>query len=524
MIRSSLLGSGLAALALALAAPAHAQPAAGAAERLSQHLRDLARDPTSLPALIGAGEAALGVGDSNAALGFFARADEQAPRNGRVKAGLARALLMNDNPRDALRMFEAATALGVPEADIAGDRGLAFDLRGDQRRAQRDYAIALQRGGNDEVTRRYALSLAISGDRAGALKLLDPLLYKRDQAAWRARAFVLALTGDLPAANQIVGQVMPERMAALMTPFMARLATLKPAEKAAAVHLGEMPADGVRMAGAEADAQVAAMAPMSQAARLAPVIQSTPAPDAAPKPAPAAVEPRGARRRGRAAPPAAAPAPAPAPPPPPPPPAMLAGDALDPVLAGSGAAGAGRGPAALPAARRGDLDAIMADIRAAARADRESPLGTSVRRAAPVAAAPETEAPAPRVAEARKPDSAKPDPKKPDPKKPDPKKPDPKKAEARKKPEPKVPPRIWVQVAGGANRADMPKEWKRLTGQAPAALKGRQASLAPGRLLVGPFKSDGEAQDFVRTLRKSGVGAFQWDSPAGADVRKLGAK
>jgi outer membrane biosynthesis protein TonB len=196
---------------------------------------------------------------------------------------------------------------------------------------------------------------------------------------------------------------------------------------------------------------------------------------------------------------------------------MLAGDAIDPAMSP-----AARAPAALPAARRGDLDAIMADIRAAARADRDRPLGVGIRRAEPAAEAvarPDASAVQSAQAEAKKPD-----PKKPDPKKPDPKKPDPKKAEARKKPEPKAPPRIWVQVAGGANRADMPKEWKRLTGQAPAALKGRQASLAPGRLLVGPFKSDDEAQDFVRTLRKSGVGAFQWDSPAGADVRKLGAK
>ena len=244
-----------------LAAPADAQMVQGAgagaaaatrtADTLSQHLRTLTENPHDLRALIGAGEAALDLGDAHAALGFFARAEKLSPKDGWIKAGLGRALLMMERPREALKLFDDATDLGIDPLAIAGDRGLAYDLRGDNRRAQRDYQLALSRGPNDEITRRYALSLAISGDREKALALLNPLLYKRDQAAWRARAFVLALTGDKAGAGSIVRAVMPERQAAIMEAFMGRLPSLKASQKAMAVHLGHFPTDGRRYASVE---------------------------------------------------------------------------------------------------------------------------------------------------------------------------------------------------------------------------------------------------------------------------------
>ena len=103
---------------------------------LSVHLRTLAASPRNLFALLGAGQAALDVGDPNAALGFFARADEIDARSGKAKAGLASALVMLEKPDDALRLFGEAVSLGISENNIVRDRGLAYDLRGDARRAQ----------------------------------------------------------------------------------------------------------------------------------------------------------------------------------------------------------------------------------------------------------------------------------------------------------------------------------------------------------------------------------------------------
>ncbi len=217
-------------------------------ERLGRYIRVLASSPRDLDALMGAGAAALDVGDANAALGFYARAEDVAPSNGRVKAGLGSSLVMIERPDDALRLFAQATAQGVPEAEIARDRGLAYDLRGDSRRAQRDYAMALQRGRDDELVRRYALSLGISGDRAGAMAMLEPLLRKQDQGAWRARAFIMAMTGDVPAANGVARQLMVPAMASAMSPLLTRLATLNAAERAHAVNFGTVPADGTQLA------------------------------------------------------------------------------------------------------------------------------------------------------------------------------------------------------------------------------------------------------------------------------------
>lgn len=216
--------------------------------RLGRYIRVLAATPRDLEALLGAGQAALDVGDPNAALGFFARAEEVAPTNGRVKAGLGSSLVMIERPDDALRLFAEAVSLGVPEASIARDRGLAYDLRGDTARAQRDYKLALARDRDDELVRRYALSLGISGDRKTAIEQLQPLLHKQDQGAWRARAFILAMTGDVSGANGVARQLMVPAMADAMAPLLSRLATLNAAERAHAVNFGTVPSDGTQLA------------------------------------------------------------------------------------------------------------------------------------------------------------------------------------------------------------------------------------------------------------------------------------
>ena len=121
--------------------------------------------------------------------------------------------------------------------------GAPHDLAGNPRDAQRDYRTALHKGRDDEVTRRLALSLAISGEREPALRLLENQLLVRDRSAERARALVLALTGDTAGATRAVQAAMPGPQAGAMRPFLARLPALSPAERALAVHLGVFPSD-----------------------------------------------------------------------------------------------------------------------------------------------------------------------------------------------------------------------------------------------------------------------------------------
>ena len=76
-------------------------------------------------------------------------------------------------------------------------------------RAQADYRLAISSLGSDEARRRLALSLAIGRDRKAALDAIQPLLNRRDPAAQRTRAFVLALVGDQVGAAQAIEAVMP---------------------------------------------------------------------------------------------------------------------------------------------------------------------------------------------------------------------------------------------------------------------------------------------------------------------------
>ena len=107
----------------------------------------------------------------------------------------------------------------------------------------------------------------------------------------------------------------------------------------------------------------------------------------------------------------------------------------------------------------------------------------------------------------------------------------PKKKPAAKKPEPakpKEPSRHWVQIAGGSNKAVLPREFARLKEKAPKLLGTRGAWTTPlkatNRLLVGPFKSEAEAQAFVNDLAKASLSAFSWTSEDGQEIEKLPLK
>jgi Flp pilus assembly protein TadD len=460
------------------------------ADTLSRSLRILAEAPRDLSALSDAGEAALAVGDIDAALGFWSRAEEVAPRDGRVKAGLASAFLQSQQPRIALRLFDDAVDLGVPEATIASDRGLARDLRGDNRRAQRDYAIALQAGVDDEATRRLALSLAISGDRALAIGALDPLLRKQDAAAWRARTFVAALTGDIADATATARALLPQRQAEQMVPFLARLATLRPAQKAAAVHFGSLP-------------PVGKLGEETVSVAQGTILHAAP-PAAAP---PASVPTVPAAQPGWRA-PAALPA------------AGLPAQTLKPTVPPA-IITASRTPAKAPPIVIAAAPAPSAPVVA-------SPVAVETPRLAgplPSGAALSTEAKRPPPAEPRAAAAPKEEPAaKPDKPAAEPTRAEKAQPKPKRKPAPEKP-RIWVQVAGGANRGTLDKEWAKLTKAAPDLYRRRKPHVidagATNRLVVGPFASEGEAQAYVNQLSRGGRSGFRVKSEAGKKVDPL---
>jgi Flp pilus assembly protein TadD len=230
---------------LAVAAPAAAQGSyspfnESPAAALARYVRTLASDPKDFDSLIGAGKAALALDDTQAAAGFFARADEVNPRSPMPQAGMGAVAVANGEPQAALPYFRRAQQLGLPLTSFACDRGLAYDLLGQQAQAQADYRTALSDRDADEARRRLALSLAISGDRNGALQALAPLSAKGDTGVARIRAFVLALTGDPNAAMSAMDSAMPGSWSRV-APYLQRLSSLTAGQKAAAVNLGIFP-------------------------------------------------------------------------------------------------------------------------------------------------------------------------------------------------------------------------------------------------------------------------------------------
>lgn len=258
------------------------------ADALAAQMRLLGANALDLDALIRAGELTLRLDDPTAAAAFFARAERIDPRNPRIKAGLGSLLVGEERPGEALRRFAEAESLGADVGTFAADRGLAYDLIGEQERAQRDYRAALRREASDETARRYALSLGIAGKRDQAFELLEPLLRRSDRGAWRDRAFILAMSGDRAGAEKIATSMLPAGVAQGLAPFFERLPSLPAADRAFAVHFGELRPGPERLF----DARLVPPLPVLGADPYAPVAV------AAVRAAPAG-ERRDDRRRGR---------------------------------------------------------------------------------------------------------------------------------------------------------------------------------------------------------------------------------
>ena len=534
------LAAMLAAAAMASAAPATVVSSApeSPGTALSRHIRVLAGNPRDFNALIGAGRAALELGDVQSAAGFFGRAEEAYPNAPAAKAGLGAAMAHMGDPDGAIFYFDQATRLGASALTIALDRGLARDLNGDLGAAQSDYRLAIQTLNSDEGRRRLALSLAIGRDKAGALGAIQPLLNRRDSAAQRTRAFVLALTGDQAGASQAIEAVMPGG-SARFAPFFTLLPHLSVQEKAAAVHLGMFPDN----AAAKVAAAQAADRQQQLAARAAPPAQGGPAiPNAgtsAAKPAAPVTQPvRIATNQ-----------PPPTPPGPQPSfslpsqsasaspsfslPSASSAPPTVPTVAQSESSPAETGPAPGLASAEPDPARDLAEGEAAGAFDGNL---TSIDKL--LAALEEAPPPPEPKVEARKPDPAVT-------KKAADKKAADKKAAAEKKAREEklaaekkareeaaklgVKGIYWVQLAGGSNQDRMANEYQKLSAKAGKLLKARAGYVTEGkdyfRLVVGPFGTKAESQAFVNKLEKEGVDGFSWTrTPPKIKIEKLSSR
>jgi Flp pilus assembly protein TadD len=480
-------------------------------QRLNRALVALAKSPRDRDTLIEAGQAALGVEDLEAAIGFFGRAADIDPGHPDVARGLGTVYLRAGRAGEALVQFDRALAAGADEGSVLTDRALTLDLVGEQPAAQAAYTRALQLDpANDEARRRLALSFAISGNRARFEETLRPLLDRRDIAAQRARAFGLAIMGENERAGAIVEQVMPRDLATRLVPYLAYMPRLNKPQQAAAANLGIFPraADIGRN-----DPRLARFAVEERAdSRLAPAgapLGSAPAP----APAPAA---RTARAR-----PAPAPAPAPAAPTPPPSTTVFAEPVPASVIGSAPASAATRvatvtaapltrAPAPAPEPAPAPPAPVPApSIQTLRVADAFADLGMPLPDAKAGGdavdisriAVPREAPPSPPVAKPAE------------------------KAKPNEPPKPAHPARIWVQVATGRKIDALAFDWRRISKEGGAAFGKHKPHTArwgqTNRLVVGPLKDRDAGQALVRDLKKKGLDTFLFESDEGEAVQPL---
>lgn len=519
-----------------------------AAAHLNEALRRLARNSQDFEALVDAGAASIELNDIDAAIGFFGRADELRPGDPRVKAGLAAAYLRADRALEAVELFAAAERAGSIPAAFAADRGLAYDLVGDNAAAQAQYRAALGRGAEDEVVRRLALSQAIAGDRRGFEATLRPLLERRDLPAYRVRAFGLAILGDEAEALSIVNAVMPPELAQRIGPYLSYMPRLTRAQQAAAANLGQFPRaaqigrDDPRLAQYSRGSSRAADARLSPAGE--PLGPRQPVEDSRSQrrrpdrgsSTTERVRPSRAERLARnqttatasaptAAPVAIARAPASAPsqpagaaPPPPPPPSAPAIELpREPAPSTSmGVAASPSGGPSQPPAPGFDLARLSGGSGAGAPAQIELPdddvpsvadafADFTLTPAQTAAAQGAVDITAIKVRrEVEKP---------------------PEPVRAAEPAKPLHPSRRWVQVATGKDLKALAFDWRRFGRKAPELLGEREAFTTrwgeSRRLLTGPFESDKAAQKLVTDLKKAGLDAFTFTSDAGQEIAPL---
>ncbi|MXP25663.1 tetratricopeptide repeat protein [Altererythrobacter indicus] len=538
-----------------------------ASSDLSNALKALARNSQDVDALIAAGDAAVRLDDYDAALGFLGRAQSISPNDPRIDASLAVMALRKDQPVEALTLFDKAEKAGLALDSYAADRALAYDLVGNNTRAQQLYQQALRAdANNDELRRQLAMSQAISGNRAAAEATLLPMLQKQDLAAYRTRAFALAVLGDTEEAVSIAQTILPKTLSDRIAPYLRYMPRLTKAQQATAANLGKFPdadkigredpalrqfADVGQQTGSGAQAMANGRANVETAAvdtrrnskgrtraernsdRLTPTgrpmgSRTTTAQSATTKLTPGRTPIKAEPEQVSAVP-------------------QPASGELPPVESASAksaevAVAQNRSAPAQTPIRRESTLPPSPQVVAELQKMRSDPVVQAVPQKTPVLAqqqpSPEPIRPVPeeqakaetlssafsdftlppqnqRVVPSGAVDITKITPARPQPKPKEPPKPKP----------PAFPSRNWVQVATGKNVSAFKFDWKRISKKADGLLDGKKTYTAKwveaNRLLFGPFPSESDAQDMVTQLKKKGVDAFTFTSAEGEEIKPL---
>ncbi len=439
-------------------------------KRLNEALRELGRRPRDVNVLIAAGKASLKLNDLDAAMGFFGRAQDIDADNAQVKMGMAAVYLRSGSPIEALRLFNEAEAAGASAREVMLDRALAYDLVGNNEAAQAAYREAQEIDSTSEGVRRLALSQAISGDANGFEETLRPLLRDRNYAAFRTRAFGLAILGDTQGAAAIADAVMPRDLASRMIPYLEFMPRLTKSQQAAAANLGIFPR--AAEIGRE-DPRIARFA--REGSEIANAASDRLAPSGTPLGSPVG---------------------------------LANADAEQPTqLIEAGAENDDR-------SKTGIVPAPGFDLASIGNRETQGPPGNQTRETQTVAdafAGLAAERPVEREAVEGAVDLATIE--------------IPREAEVAEPPVIVHPSRQWVQVATGRDTSALRFDWRRLARQAPELLNDLDPHIATwgrtNRLLAGPMDGVSEARALVNALKQKGIDTFRFTSAEGQVIQRL---
>lgn len=223
----------------------------------------LRRDPNDVMAMVAKGRALYAMGAMDQARAAYRQAVAADPANADAQIGLGRTLVRSD-PHGAEAAFLAALVSQPDNVLALNDLGIARDMLGRHEDAQTAYrqALALSPESTDVQT-NLDLSLALSGDRAGAAQTLPPVASAPVATPMQWANPAVATAG--PSAPTPVAEAAPVRNAAVgdaVTPLAIRTAPVAvvqretlPAKPAAPVVVADVkPIPVVDLATVKADA------------------------------------------------------------------------------------------------------------------------------------------------------------------------------------------------------------------------------------------------------------------------------
>ena len=135
------------------------------------------RDPTSVNALIGLGKSYTELGQYSRAGGALGSAAALRPRNASIHSEMGKLALYQGNAEAALEHYDAALRIDRRNLPALTGKAVSLDYLSRHLEAQETYRQALKiYPTNFALLSNNALSLAISGDRATGIAILEELL------------------------------------------------------------------------------------------------------------------------------------------------------------------------------------------------------------------------------------------------------------------------------------------------------------------------------------------------------------